>query len=32
LVNPGELMGLKGPSTLAVLETGARQISWVELA
>jgi putative phosphoesterase len=32
LVNPGELMGLKGPSTLAVVETSSRQVSWVELS
>ena len=31
LLNPGELMGLKGPSTLATLDTASRRVSWVEL-
>ena len=31
LLNPGELMGLKGPSTLATVDTDALQVSWVEL-
>jgi putative phosphoesterase len=31
LINPGELMGMKGPSTMALVETSPRQVSWVEL-
>jgi putative phosphoesterase len=32
LLNPGELMGMKGVSTLAVVDTDSRQVSWVEVA
>jgi len=31
LLNPGELMGLKGPSTMAVVDTTTAQVSWIEL-
>jgi len=31
LLNPGELMGMKGASTLAHFETATRQLSWIEL-
>jgi putative phosphoesterase len=31
LLNPGELMGLKGRSTLAVVDTVDRKVRWVEL-
>jgi putative phosphoesterase len=30
LLNPGELMGLKGRSTLAVVELPQRKVQWVE--
>jgi hypothetical protein len=30
LLNPGELMGLKGRSTMAILETASRKVSWLE--
>src|SRR3990170_3692640 len=30
LLNPGELMGLKGPSSLALVETVGREVSWLE--
>jgi putative phosphoesterase len=31
LLNPGDLMGMKGPGTLAVLETGDRTVGFLEL-
>jgi putative phosphoesterase len=31
LLNPGELMGMKGVSTLAVFDTTSREIAWIEL-
>ena len=31
LLNPGELMGMKSVSSLAVVETATRQVSWIEL-
>jgi putative phosphoesterase len=31
LLNPGELMGLKGASSLAIFDAATRQVSWVEL-
>jgi putative phosphoesterase len=31
LVNPGELMGLKGPSTVAAVDTDRRSVSWIEI-
>ncbi len=32
LLNPGELMGMKGVSSLAVLDTSSRRVEWVEPA
>lgn len=31
LLNPGEIMGLNGRSTLAILETQTRVVEWVDL-
>jgi len=31
LLNPGELMGMKSVSSLAIVETGTWQVSWVDL-
>ncbi len=31
LLNPGELMGMKGRSTLAILETDTRAVTWVDI-
>jgi putative phosphoesterase len=31
LLNPGELLGLKGRSTLALLDTTNRKVSWVDV-
>jgi putative phosphoesterase len=31
LVNPGDLTGLKGPSTMALVDTETRRVSWVVL-
>ena len=31
LLNPGEIMGLNGRSTLALFETATREVEWVEL-
>ena len=31
LLNPGEIMGLNGRSTLAILETKTRAVAWVEV-
>jgi putative phosphoesterase len=30
LLNPGELMGLKGPSSLAIVEVEGRTVAWIE--
>ena len=32
LLNPGELMGMKGVSTLALFDTASRKVTWIELA
>lgn len=32
LLNPGEVMGMKGRSSLAVVETADRSVRWVELS
>jgi hypothetical protein len=32
LLNPGELLGMKGVSSLAVVDTTRRRIEWVELS
>ena len=32
LLNPGELMGMKAVSSLAVVETATRKVSWIDLA
>jgi len=31
LLNPGEVMGLNGRSTLAIVETATKEVEWVEL-
>lgn len=31
LLNPGELMGMNGRSTIALFDTSARSVTWVEL-
>ena len=31
LLNPGELMGMKGRSTVAMVETGERSVTWIDL-
>lgn len=31
LLNPGELMGMNGRSTLALVESASREVTWVEL-
>jgi len=31
LLNPGELMGMKGRSTLAMVETADRRVVWIDL-
>ncbi len=31
LLNPGELLGMKGPSTMALFDTTERSVAWVEL-
>jgi putative phosphoesterase len=31
VLNPGELMGMKGSSSLAVLDTEGRQVAWIEV-
>ena len=31
LLDPGELMGLKGRSTLVLLDSGSREVEWVDL-
>jgi hypothetical protein len=31
LVNPGELMGMKGRSTLAVVESADLNVEWIDL-
>jgi putative phosphoesterase len=30
LLNPGELMGMHGRSTLAVFDTGTREVEWID--
>ena len=32
LLNPGELMGMNGPSTFAIFDTKTSEITWIELA
>jgi putative phosphoesterase len=32
LLNPGEVMGLKGRSTIAIFDTDQREIEWIELS
>ena len=31
LVNPGEIMGMNGPSTLAIYDTETNLVQWVEI-
>ena len=31
LLNPGEIMGMKGKSTLAIVELPDKQVEWIEL-
>jgi predicted phosphodiesterase len=31
LLNPGELMGMKGRSTLAMVDTADRKVAWIDL-
>lgn len=31
LVNPGELMGMNGPSTLAIYDTEKESVEWIEI-
>jgi len=32
LLNPGEVMGMKGQSTLAIFDTNQNEIEWIELS
>jgi len=32
LLNPGDVMGMKGPGTVAMVETSSRQVTWLEMA
>ncbi len=31
LLNPGELMGIRGPSRLAIVDTDDRSVEWIDL-